>query len=222
MAPIGPAPARRHRPVHRRLALAQNPPVFEEFYGALLQIAAGPLEGMEDLWRQTPQPAVARYPRRSGPPVAGPRVTAALRLPPAQSSHANQLLDRSWSGADRCRSPSSSGALANRRMGPHLRWRGRGRANPGPYPIFGAGAGLALVWDADTWFMPGAHKPTEPAAERWCDHVARLPGGGRAGHQCRLPGIDRSAASTMANSQPVPSCQACRAIRMKARASASV
>src|SRR5271157_5792983 len=81
-------------------------------------IAAGPLEGMEDLRRQAPQPAVARNPRRSGPPVGGQPegLLAALRIRPAQSSHANQLLDRPWSRTARRSSPPPPGALANRRM----------------------------------------------------------------------------------------------------------
>jgi len=69
------------------------------------------------LRRQTPQPAVVRYPdaqAASGRPAG--RVTGGSQDPPTQSSHADQLLDRSWSGADRHPCPSSSGALANRRM----------------------------------------------------------------------------------------------------------
>src|ERR1035437_8449257 len=81
-------------------------------------IAAGPLERVEALRRKAPQPPCPRYSRRAGSPMGGQPegLLAARRLRSAQSGHADQLLDRSWSGADRRSCPSSSGELANRRM----------------------------------------------------------------------------------------------------------
>jgi len=93
------------------------------------QIAAGPLKEWKTCGakrrnlRRSVSPTI--WPA-SGRPAEG--LLAALRLRPAQSSHANQLLDRSWSGADRCRSPSSSAHWRTAGCGPAcpVVWEGLG------------------------------------------------------------------------------------------------
>ena len=152
-------------------------------------IAAGPLEGVEALRRKASQPPIPRYPRLAGSPVGGQPegLLAALGLRSASASHADQLLDRSWSGADRRSCPSSSGALANRRMRTRtsggvggagltpaprapLRFSGPCRSATGPILVWCRSAPVSVV------FGSTGEPPDADPHVRWCGRGWANPG----------------------------------------------
>ena len=79
---------------------------------------AGPLEGMEALPYAAAKPSGAGHPRPQSSPVGEQPegLLAHVGFACFAVGHADRVLDQAWPGADRRTCPSSSGALANRRM----------------------------------------------------------------------------------------------------------
>ena len=85
---------------------------------------------------------------------------------------------------------SLSGIVVRRKL--CILLRRAGSPSPARLPLYGTRRGPRSrrlpAPDAAYLVHARADQPTESAAQRRRYHVARLPGGGRAGHQCRLPG----------------------------------